>query len=79
MDIQQIFEILTDFTSEVIPELENHAFKMEDSLRELGANSLDRIEILTMTLEDLSSDMALVELAEAKNIGDLARIIFEKS
>jgi len=48
-------------------------------LADLGANSIDRAEIVTMTLEALSLSIPRVALSEARNIGDLTRIIYEKS
>jgi len=79
MDKKHIFDTIVRITCEVIPELEGHAFQPDDRLVDLGANSIDRAEIVTMTLEALSLPIPRVELSEAKNIGELARIIYEKS
>ncbi len=79
MSIEQIFEIIVRHTKEIIPDLEGHAFQQTDSLRALGANSVDRADILMMTLETLELDIPLVEMAKAENIGELARIIHAKA
>jgi len=79
MKQEAIFKTIVRIICEVIPELEGHAFQPDDRLVDLGANSIDRAEIVTMTLEELSLSIARVELSEAKNIGDLTRIIYEKS
>lgn len=75
MSREKIVEIIVRHTCEVIPELEGHNFSLKDSLKKLGANSVDRSEIVMMTLASLSLDIALIETASAKNIGELADIL----
>lgn len=79
MNQQQIFEIIVNHTREVVPELEAHTFQQTDSLRALGANSVDRADIIMMTLESLSLSIPLNELASAANIGELAGLIHAKA
>jgi polyketide biosynthesis acyl carrier protein len=79
MDKKDIFQVITRHTCEVIPELKDHNFQSVDSLKNLGANSIDRSEIVIMTLESLSLQIPLIELAGAENIGELASILHEKS
>lgn len=47
-------------------------------MADLGANSVDRAEIIMMTLEALSLQIPSIELSEARNLGGLAEILFEK-
>ena len=79
MSTEHIFEIIVRHTREIIPALEGHAFQPTDSLRALGANSVDRADILMMTLETLELDIPLIEMARAENIGELAGIIHAKA
>jgi polyketide biosynthesis acyl carrier protein len=79
LSVNKIFEVIVRHTCEVIPELEGHNFSRKDSLKKLGANSVDRSEIVMMTLESLSLNIALIETANAENIGELADILYEKS
>jgi polyketide biosynthesis acyl carrier protein len=79
MTKQQIFDLVRVHACQVIPDLKSHHFEPSDSLRELGANSIDRSEIIMMTLEALSLSTPLVALASARNIGELVSIIYEKS
>lgn len=79
MSHPEIVSLIAQHTREVIPELDGHPFTPADSLRDLGANSIDRAEIIMMTLESLSISVPLVELADAKNIGELAGVIHAKS
>ncbi|AEA62698.1 MULTISPECIES: acyl carrier protein [Burkholderia] len=78
MDLQQIVELIARHTKEVIPGLDRHTFRATDALKDLGANSLDRSEIVIMTLESLSLRVPLVELAGARNIGELAQVLHAK-
>ncbi|MCW8876732.1 MAG: acyl carrier protein, partial [Kangiellaceae bacterium] len=63
---------------EVIPRLKDHQFKHDDALKDLGANSIDRSEIVMMTLESLSLNIPLITIAKAENLGELASILHEK-
>lgn len=76
---EHVLEVIVGHVREVLPELEGHDFKPTDSLRALGANSIDRADILMMTLESLALNIPLIEMAKAENIGDLAGIIHAKA
>lgn len=69
---QAIFDIIAGHACEVLPELAGRRWSSLDSLRELGANSIDRAEILMMTMATLGLRIPLVELAQARNMGELA-------
>ncbi|MET0497709.1 MAG: acyl carrier protein [Steroidobacteraceae bacterium] len=79
MSTAEIFEIIARHALEVLPALQHHHFKQSDSLRELGANSIDRADIIIMTLESLGLSIPLTAMAKAQNMGELANIIHEKS
>ena len=78
MDKQRIFEVLITNICEVLPELDGHRFEPEDQLVELGADSVDRAEIITRVLEDLSLKIPRIELSGVKNIGELAEVLYDK-
>ncbi|MFP2957525.1 acyl carrier protein [Myxococcus sp. 1LA] len=75
MDKKTLFDIVTSSVREVVPELEAHAFVSEDDLVGLGANSLDRAEIVNLTLEKLALNIPRVELIDAKTIGGLVDVL----
>ncbi len=79
MTKDEIFKQIVIHTKTVVPELEQHNFLITDSLRELGANSVDRAEILTMMMETLKLEIPRVELFGAKNINDLVTIFYNKT
>lgn len=76
---EQILETLYVHTKEVLPALADHEFKHGDSLKALGANSVDRADIIMMTLETLSLRIPMVDLARAENIDVMADIIHAKA
>ena len=78
MELNEIFKVIVSSVCEVIPELEDHDFKHSDSLKDLGADSVDRSEILMLTLESLSINAPVVAFHGPKNLGELARVIHEK-
>lgn len=59
---------------EVFPEVSSRKISPQDSLRDLGANSVDRAEIIMLTLSCLKIHVPLINFAQAKNIGDLVDI-----
>lgn len=78
MSVEEIFDLITRHACEVLPALNGHTFQFTDSLRDLGANSIDRSEIVMMTLEALSLNIPLILIARAENMGELASLLHEK-
>ena len=77
MEKEAIFDLVVTHTSEVIPALKSHSFKPEETLKELGANSLDRTDILDELMEALSLDVPRVELFGTRNIGELVELLYQ--
>lgn len=75
MNKEKILDTIMAQIREVIPALAEHPLTASDSFRALGANSVDRADIIMMTLEALSLQIPLFEMAKAENIGDIASII----
>lgn len=63
----------------ILPELEQSPISMSDSLKELGANSIDRAEIIVQTAAELMLQIPLVRFAEAKNIDELVDIFYSSA
>jgi len=78
LNAEEVFALVVSHSREVVPELEGHNFKRTDQLSELGANSVDRAEIIMMTMESVSLRVPLLELSGTGNIGELADLIHEK-
>lgn len=78
MNVEDVFAVITNHTKEVLPELESHNFQFTDSLKALGANSIDRSEIVMMSLDSLALNIPLLETVGAENIGELAQVLHAK-
>lgn len=76
MNADNILQILTKNINEIIG-TSISSVAPEMSLREIGANSVDRADILMQTMADLNVKLSMVEFAAAKNLGDIAAI-FQK-
>jgi len=73
-----VFEVIVGCIRDVLPELDRYEFRRGDSLRDLGANSIDRAEIITLVLESLRLQIPRVEAFGANTIGELADLLHDK-
>ena len=78
MNKEKVFELIINHSREVVPKLEEHEFQPSDRLSDLGANSVDRADILMLTMESLCLQIPRVELFGANNIGELADLVHQK-
>ncbi len=73
-----IVNLIRENLLEIIPELTEETVSNDTTLVDLGANSLDRGELITLTLEKLDLDISRIEFVGAQNINELADLITEK-
>ncbi|MEM0939180.1 MAG: acyl carrier protein [Bacteroidota bacterium] len=78
MEKDTLLDLLKTHLTEIIPELEGKSILVDEPLRDLGANSVDRGELITLTLEQLELDIARVELVGAQTLDELADVLLEK-
>lgn len=78
MTRDDIFRVLKMAIREVLFELSDEQIVTSASLRELGANSIDRAEIVVQTIAQLKLKMSLVEFASARNIGELVDVLYSR-
>jgi len=78
MDKQAIFDLIVTHSRQVVPALAARPIEPGDSFRHLGANSVDRSEIVMMTMESLALEIPLIETARAGNLGELADIMHRR-
>jgi polyketide biosynthesis acyl carrier protein len=76
--VESIFDELVRQTVNILPDLRRDGIVSQDSLKSLGANSMDRADIIMMTLEQLELKTPLAEFATASNLGELAALIHAK-
>ncbi|MEE4561232.1 acyl carrier protein [Paenibacillus polymyxa] len=75
---EEVFEIVKGCICEVLPELNDHQFQYDDRLVDLGADSVDRADIVMKSMEALSLNTPRVELSGVKNVGELADALYAK-
>ena len=75
MTKEELLESIKEAISFTVPEIDTTDLKYEDSLKEIGANSVDRAEILIMLMEDAGVKLPMVSFGEAKNIGEILDIV----
>jgi polyketide biosynthesis acyl carrier protein len=70
----EIFEVVKKNALEIL-DVAPDTVTIGKSLTDLGANSVDRMEIVTMTMEDLGLKIPFMSFAGASNIEDLVEIL----
>ncbi|HEX7312893.1 MAG TPA: acyl carrier protein [Pyrinomonadaceae bacterium] len=79
MDRETVWVEVKKNIAEVLPSVNVDEIKPGDRLVELGANSVDRVEIITLTLEGLNLHVRAHELAGVENIGGLVELLHQKA
>lgn len=74
----KIVEQIRENLIEIIPELEGKTISNDERLSDIGANSIDRAELIALILEQLEKEIPRIELAGAQTINELAELIAEK-
>ena len=75
MNKEEIFSVLRAHVAEIMG-LEESEFVIEDSLKDLGANSIDRMDIIVETMEELGIKIPMVNFGECKNMKDIVDIYY---
>jgi 7-keto-8-aminopelargonate synthetase-like enzyme/acyl carrier protein len=71
---ERVFQVIRSKILEVLPGVDPQAVTLEVSLKELGANSVDRVEVATNAMEELGLRLPRIELAKATNLRELTRL-----
>lgn len=79
MDSDQIVGIIIAEIHETVPELAEQAIGRDDSMADLGVNSIERSEIILAAMEHLGLKIPMVQLHGPRNIGELADLLLAKS
>tara|TARA_R110002110_G_scaffold415800_1_gene656306 strand:+ start:62513 stop:62761 length:249 start_codon:yes stop_codon:yes gene_type:complete len=78
MDKKSIFLAIQKSVLLIMDGVDEKQIQKSDSLKSLGANSIDRAEIIMLTLENLNIRIPMIDFAQAKNIDDICNIIYDK-
>ena len=75
----EVFEVIKQKIVKVLPGISKEQVDIGKSLSELGANSIDRMEVVVLSMESIGIKFPLVELAEIKNLEGLVEFFYNKS
>lgn len=78
MTQDEVFAIVEKNIREVLFDLDGAEIPIEASLKDLGANSLDRADITVMCMEDLRLKIPMVEFGGLSNIRGLVELLTAK-
>lgn len=78
MDRNRILEIIIAQLRESVPDLGARPVTGRDCMADLGADSVERSEVLMSTLETLGLDLPMVRLHGAGTLGDLANLFHDE-
>ncbi len=77
MSKEHVFEVVKNVIIEVLPDIKPEQIHIEKNLRELGANSIDRMEVVTMSMEELDLKIPLMSFAQVSNIQGMVDVLTE--
>jgi polyketide biosynthesis acyl carrier protein len=78
MTIESVFLVVERVIYEVLPKLHKQGIDPTDVLEELGADSVERADIVVMALEQLNLNIPLVDVFGFRTIGELAELLNAK-
>jgi polyketide biosynthesis acyl carrier protein len=73
---QTIFEIVRANTLKVLPDLSVTDITIDKNLTDLGANSVDRVEIVLYSLDDLNLKIPISELHGIRDLTTLVDLLY---
>ena len=74
----EVFEVVKKNIRDVLFHLEGQEIPLTASLKELGANSIDRADIAVQCVEDLQIKIPMIEFAGVQNIEGLVALLTRK-
>ena len=78
MSKEEILDIIKNKIVDLLPEIEKKNILDKDSMKDLGANSMDRFDILADTMSEIGIRVPFVEFGNLNNIGEVAELLYEK-
>jgi polyketide biosynthesis acyl carrier protein len=75
---QEVLEVVRRTTLEVLPEIDPGQVAMDGTtLTDLGANSIDRADIVTMAMEELAITVPVSEFKGVQDIRSLVSVLMD--
>jgi acyl carrier protein len=71
----EIFNLVVKHYIDTVGEIDIPTIKPEHSMKDLGASSMDIVEVVSSSMRELRVRVPRNELSELKNIGDLVNLL----
>ncbi len=78
MDRNAVLAVIVEQIRVVEPALEGQLIRAEDSMAEIGIDSMSRQEVLILSMEVLGLNLPMVQLFGPRNLGELADLLYAK-
>jgi len=79
LSLEQIFETVRANVQKVLFDVDPSLITMDVSLTDLGANSIDRVEVAMYSMEDLKVNVPRQQLAAVENLRGLVDLLHKNS
>lgn len=77
MTKDDVFEVVRQQIAEVLGDVPIDQITADKSMVELGANSVDRLEVTTLSMAALGLQIPLMSFANVQNIGGLVDVLHQ--
>jgi polyketide biosynthesis acyl carrier protein len=75
MNQDRVFDAVKRSVVMVVPELSPESISIEDSLADLGCTSVDRADVVALTMENLDISVPVREFEGVRNIRGLVNVL----
>ncbi len=75
MNEPEVLDVVRRTTVQVLPEVSPDSVTLEGTLSDLGANSIDRMEIVTLSMEELGVVIPPTEFGPVKDVRSLVALL----
>jgi len=74
----EVFAVVQGNILGILTKLAPEDVRPEVSMRTLGANSIDRVDVIVKSMADLTLKIPLMEFSNVSSIGELVDVFYEK-
>lgn len=74
-----LLAVVFESVREILPTVEPDQLRPDVHLRDLGADSVDRVEIITTVLDRLGVDEPLASFTDLTNIDDMVDLLYRRT
>lgn len=77
IDKEKIFAVIKANTLRVLPDVRSDDITIDGNLTDLGANSIDRVEVVMYSLQELRLKIPAPELHGLKNLRAVVELLYQ--